>query len=185
MLATKPRAATVLFLVLATGLWLGTLDRRLLAQPPQGAETPAKPAQPDPKFPGCPQTKPPCHDAHGDPLPEGAVSRLGTVRLRHGHIISGLVFSGDGKSIFASDFYSGVHVWDASEGKEVGRFFENDPYCQGVALSPDGRTLAVAIGDLTVRLCDPVSGREFGLLPSDNNRISSLVFSPDGSLMAA
>jgi WD40 repeat protein len=123
-------------------------------------------------------------DSYGDPLPEGAVARLGTTRFRHGQIISGVVFSGDGKSIVASDFYSGVHVWDAAEGKEVRRFFENDYYCHALAISPDGRTLAVALGDLTVRLCDPTSGREVGSLPKDRGRISQMEFSRDGSLLA-
>src|SRR5437762_8051064 len=73
---------------------------------------------------GCPGREPPRLDLHGDPLPDGAIARLGTVRFRHGQIISGLAFAGDGKSIIASDFYSGVHVWD-TEGREVRRFFED------------------------------------------------------------
>ena len=123
-------------------------------------------------------------DRHGDPLPDGALARLGTVRLRHGDIISGAVFSGDGKSIIASDFGSGVHVWDVAEGREVRRFFRNDQYCNCLAMSPDGRTLAVALGDLTIRLCDPTTGREIGSLPKERDRLHYLVFSPDGSLLA-
>ena len=80
-------------------------------------------------------------------------------------------------------YYSGVHVWDAADGKEVRRFFANDR-CQRLAISPDGRVLAVALGDLTVRLCDPTSGRELGQLPSDRDSITEVVFSYDGSLLA-
>jgi WD40 repeat protein len=130
------------------------------------------------------QKKQPSLDLHGDPLPEGALARLGTMRMRHAHPISGAVFSRDGKSILASDFYSGVHVWDVAEGKEVRRFFTNDWYCHRLALSPDGRTLAVALGDLSVRLCDPRSGHEFGSLPRQEDRVCNLVFSPDSSLLA-
>ncbi|HEY7154906.1 MAG TPA: WD40 repeat domain-containing protein [Gemmataceae bacterium] len=107
-----------------------------------------------------PKRKQPRLDWHGDPLPEGAIARLGTVRMRHAHPISGAVFSRDGKSIIASDISSGVHVRDVAEGKEVWRFFTTDWYCHRLALSPDGRTLAVVLGDLSVRLCDPRSGRE-------------------------
>lgn len=124
-------------------------------------------------------------DRFGDPLPAGAIARLGTVRMRHAHSISGAVFSRDGKSIIASDFYSGVHVWDVAEGKEIRRFFQDEYYCHGLALSPDGRTLAVARNDGTVRLCDPSSVREFGSLPREENaRMGIFDFSHDGSLLA-
>jgi WD40 repeat protein len=121
---------------------------------------------------------------YGDPLPDGAIARLGTVRMRHGYLISGLAFSGDGKAIFASDYYSGVHVWDTATGTELRRFFEKDSYCHALAISPDGKTLAVALGDLSIRLCDPDTGREVGKLPKLVNRPSYMVFSADSSLLA-
>jgi WD40 repeat protein len=123
-------------------------------------------------------------DLHGDPLPEGAVARLGSVRLRHGYLHSGLAFSADGKSIIASDYYSGVHVWDAGDGREIRQFCESDYYCHCLAVSPDGRTLAVALGNLTVRLFDPSSGRELGSLPKDREHLDYMVFSNDGTLLA-
>jgi WD40 repeat protein len=132
---------------------------------------------------GCPGKPPPRLDLHGDPLPDGAIARLGTVRFRHGQIISGLTFSADGRLIIASDFYSGVHVWDAVEGREVRRLFEDDYYCHAIALSPDGRTLAVALGDLSIRLCDPATGQDFALLTKERDRVSYMAFSPDGSLL--
>jgi WD40 repeat protein len=125
----------------------------------------------------------PRRDLHGDVLPEGAVARLGTVRMRHGHIICGVVFAGDGKSIIAADYDNGVHVWDAATGAEVGHYLE-DGRCQCLDLSPDGRTLAVALGDLSIHLYDPSSGREFAALTRDRDRHSVLVFSPDGALLA-
>jgi WD40 repeat protein len=123
-------------------------------------------------------------DLSGDPLPDGAIARLGTVRLRHGHLISGAVVSGDGRTIIASDYFSGVHVWDIATGKELRRFFSDDNYCHRLTLSPDGKTLAVADGNLVVRLCDPVTGREFAALPKQQDRLSDMVFSTDGSLLA-
>jgi WD40 repeat protein len=129
------------------------------------------------------QSPPPRVDQFGDPLPDGAIARLGTVRMRHGYLITGLAFSGDGKAIFASDYSSGVHVWDGATGAEVRRFYEKE-YCQDLAVSPDGKTLAVVVTDLSVRLCDPATGRELGRLPKLGNRPSYMVFSPDSSRLA-
>jgi RNA polymerase sigma factor (sigma-70 family) len=131
-----------------------------------------------------PKRNQPRLDLHGDPLPEGALARLGTVRMRHGYGITGAVYSRDGKSIIASDSFSGIHVWDVGEGKEVGQVFRGDYYSRALALSPDGRVLAVAFGNLIVRFCDPMSDREFGSLPQDVDQPSNMVFSGDGSLLA-
>jgi WD40 repeat protein len=126
-------------------------------------------------------------DRYGDPLPEGAIARLGTVRMRHGCIITGAAFSSDGKWILATDLYTGVHVWDVAEGREVRQFFKNE-HCAALALSPDGRMLAVGLGygpDYgALRLCDLSSGREFGTLNKGKDTVSELVFSNDGSLLA-
>ena len=132
----------------------------------------------------CETSSEPARDRFGDPLPAGVLARLGTVRMRHSHPISGVVFSRDGKSILAADLFSGVHVWDVTEGKEVQRFITNDSRCEHLALSPDGRTLAVnLIG--TVQLCDPSTGRVFGSLPQENvNLYGNLAFSEDSSLLA-
>jgi RNA polymerase sigma factor (sigma-70 family) len=99
-------------------------------------------------------------DRFGDPLPPGALARIGTVRLRHGSNVAALVLSGDGK-IVVSVGRDGIRlpllkdndptacVWDAATGKEFRRFplrgFADTSlgYC---ALSRDGRVLALSEG---------------------------------------
>ena len=58
-------------------------------------------------------------DLHGDPLPPGAVARLGTVRWRHPDGLSHhLAFSQDGKTI-ASSGCERVRLWEISSGRQI------------------------------------------------------------------
>src|SRR5438105_2646578 len=57
-------------------------------------------------------------DCYGDPLPDGAVGRLGTARLRHGHDITVMAFAPDGRSLASSDDGGWLCVWDVATGRE-------------------------------------------------------------------
>jgi len=58
----------------------------------------------------------PTHDA----LPDGAVARLGTARLKHPPFVSALAYAPDGRTIVTSAGNSPVRVWDAATGRLVG-----------------------------------------------------------------
>lgn len=49
-------------------------------------------------------------DRHGDPLPDGAIARLGTVRWRHGFPIQAMAYSPDGKTIVTAGVGRGALV---------------------------------------------------------------------------
>jgi WD40 repeat protein len=94
-------------------------------------------------------------DLYGDPLPEGAVARLGTVRWRTSLALCP-TFSPDGKVLFA-----GRSLWDAASGKELVRL-EGVPLRhvqQQAAFSPDGATLATLDNTNVVRLWDARTGK--------------------------
>ena len=57
-------------------------------------------------------------DLMGDPLPTGAISRLGTTRLRHGLGIRSVLVTPNGKNI-VSQGMDGIRVWDLNTGKQV------------------------------------------------------------------
>src|SRR5262249_22815113 len=56
-------------------------------------------------------------DRHGDPLPEGAIARFGTSRLRHVAPVLSLAFSPDGKRLASGSRDGTVAVWDVATGK--------------------------------------------------------------------
>jgi hypothetical protein len=58
---------------------------------------------------------PPRTDYHGDPLPAGALARLGTVHFTHGSLAA---FSPNGKIIVTAD-RAGVHVCEYATGKKL------------------------------------------------------------------
>ncbi len=62
----------------------------------------------------------PAVDAHGDPLPPGAVARLGTLRFRPGSIPQQVYFTPDGKRLVSLDWY-GITLWDAATGRPIVR----------------------------------------------------------------
>jgi len=122
-------------------------------------------------------------DRYGDPLPPGALARIGTVRLRHGGAVDCLTFSPDGKTLASASEDGTFRRWDAATGKELWRFEES--LTNAVAFSPDGRTLA-GIAYRQIRLWDATTGREklrirHLALPREN----PLAFSPDGKVLAA
>src|SRR5262249_61081903 len=83
---------------------------------PGGAGKPS--AVPDPRAPaeeaGPAQAR---TDLHGDPLPAGALARLGTVRFRHNLGVSSMVFTGDGKGLLTAGGDNLPQLWDVTTGK--------------------------------------------------------------------
>ncbi len=120
-------------------------------------------------------------DALGDPLPPGAVARLGTVRLRHSGWVSSVAYSPDGKLLASGGGDERVRVWDAETGKELrqynlGRKGEGARPINGVAFSPDGKLLAAVGWGTQPSLWEVASGK--AIRPSlDTARY--VVFSPD------
>ncbi len=128
-------------------------------------------------------------DALGDPLPPGAVGRLGTVRFRHGAEVDAFALSRDGR-ILATAAGPVAVLWDAATGKELRRL-KHDRAVTALAFTPDGKRIASGASDNRIRLWDAADGKEVRCLEGHGrpqggekaewrNGIYALVFTPDG-----
>jgi WD40 repeat protein len=139
--------------------------------------------------PAQPPAPPARTDRYGDPLPAGALVRLGTVRFRHPGL-SLVAYAPDGKTLLSAGGGT-FRRWDAATGKELQRWSIplDDVDCD--ALSADGRFLAVAGdrpggGHRQVVLYDVPTGKELRRLePAGKGFMHSLAFSPRGNLLAS
>ena len=121
-------------------------------------------------------------DHFGDPLPAGAVARMGTARLRPGAPLSFLVFSPDGGTLASADEQA-VRLWDATTGKELGRF--PCEWASVVAFAPDGKSLAAGSAVGAIRLWETATGRELRRISAgDAGKVHALAVSPDGKFLA-
>jgi WD40 repeat protein len=101
---------------------------------------------------GPPLAPPVQRDLLGDPLPQGAIARMGSSRLRHTDQCLGLLFVPNGKALISYGNPTSF-LWDTTKGKELAR------YQSIVACSAEGSALQVGReGFLTLR--DLGSGKE-------------------------
>jgi WD40 repeat protein len=136
------------------------------------------------------------NDLHGDPLPAGAIARLGTIRFRyHTFRTPHLAFSRDGQALVAAGEGVGIRVWDSTTGRVVRETPLGKFQVTGFALSPDGKLAAVGgyghekpdENDTNgIRLVEVATGKVRRTLErKDGLDQCALAFTPDGKHLAS
>ena len=159
--------------------------------------------------------EPPRLDRYGDPLPPGAVARLGSLRLLCADDVRNVGFTPDGRIVAAFLGNAPSQFWEVATGRAVPtpaatRFIEGDfdrRRKQGqdasrrlraatpaltdrdlelAAESPDGALIATSPRQQPFRLWDGRTLKELPAWPGQTKaRTDSLAFSPDSKLLAA
>lgn len=165
-----PTRSALAFGVIYLGLVLGQSSR---CEPPAARDARAVKAE-----------RPSRADRYGDPLPKGALMRLGTLRFCQ-PFPGSLAFSPDGKVLASGGSDNRIRLWDPDTGKEVRTLEGHKGSVNCIALSADGRWLASGSQDNTLRLWEVSTGKERRQFQGHDAPIERMALSPDGKALAS
>jgi dipeptidyl aminopeptidase/acylaminoacyl peptidase len=133
-------------------------------------------------------------DRYGEPLPPGAVTRIGKRNDPAGSCWLSLAFAPDSSVLAAGGMgekaTSRIPLWDVKTGREIRTLLEPRRRTNAIAFAPDGKTLASCSGDNTLVLWDiatgePIFAKRGPINPVKTESISYTAFSPDGRSLAS
>jgi WD40 repeat protein len=124
---------------------------------------------------------------NGEPLPAGAIARLGRTPFRHTERARQLALSADGMKLAVITGIAGTKktlwLWDVKTARNENRFDLGEEVVVGICWSPDGRSIALARLE-EVALVDSTTGRTVRRFKSPDP-LAAIAVSPDGKYLAA
>ena len=142
-------------------------------------------------------------DQNGDALPPGALARMGTMRWRHGDVVTFVAATPDGKAVLTASQDGILRLWDRATGKVIRRFDVNPGVQPGagpragvmvwsarsagtgrIALSQDGKFFAIALPNNAIQQWDVETGKEIRQIKGPQTGANTIVISPDGKAIA-
>jgi WD40 repeat protein len=161
------------FLLLTAGLAL------FLSWPARGNPSAATGPKPSRK------AKPVRTDLYGEPLPEGAIARMGKIGLRHSGYVFCVAFSPDGKTLASGGQDKVIRLWETSTGKALRQFVGHVEDVTSIAFSPKGDALVSGSRDKTIRFWDVASGKPRPQIINHPGKVREMAFSRDGKKLAS
>ncbi len=144
MLLVKAKSVLIVLTVsvaLGGASWAGY--KEFLAAPQQEQKAKAQPAPAVAAPTAVAEKKEQLTDIYGDPLPAGAVARLGTMRYRPGSALSASALSRNGKFL-AGAGGNVIQIWDAETGKTLQRIAGFPVGVVALAFTSDSKLVASA-----------------------------------------
>ena len=121
----------------------------------------------------------PAVDAFGDPLPAGAVARLGTGRLRHGGRLGALAFTADGTGLVGAGDQWANQVWDVGSGRHRFTVTADRIASSAIALARDGSRFAASPDEKHCVVWDAATGKEIRRLTLPRAPGQAMAVTPD------
>ena len=122
-------------------------------------------------------------DSYGDPLPDGATARMGTVRLRHA--AASLAFSPDGKTLASGGYDTFIRLWEVATSKPLKRLDGHASPVTALLYSPDGTTLFSGDDKGGLRAWDVATGKQKWTKSGHTAKVACLACSADGKAIAS
>jgi WD40 repeat protein len=122
----------------------------------------------------------------GEPLPRGALARLGSVRFRHSSRVRIVAVAPSGKLAASAAGHPDISLWNLPTGHRRGLLRGHERNIVFLAFSPDGTTLASSDADAgpgKVILWDALRGRVRHVIAVPAG-VSRLAFTPDSRAVA-
>jgi WD40 repeat protein len=119
-------------------------------------------------------------DLAGDPLPEGAVSRLGTRRWRTPGRVWSLAFARDGRTLLVGAGTT-LLAWDLEKNERRRAFQGHRGVVGSIALHPDGARVLTGDGVGAMGLWHIESGAKIRMFTGHVGRVWSVALSKDGA----
>ncbi len=121
------------------------------------------------------------NDAHGDPLPDGALARLGTIRFRDAQSSAASALAPDGKTIaVGGNGIRPVRLLDTTTGKELRQMKGTMNGSSFLAFAPDGKVLASSYYGNQITLWNAETGDVLRTIGTGQQRMPTFSFSGDG-----
>jgi len=122
-------------------------------------------------------------DPYGDPLPEGALARMGTTRLRH-YQLQAISFFPNGDKIASAGTDGLIRIWKVPDGTSIAILQGHEGTVASLSVSARGNVMASGGQDGTVRMWDLQGLKELQRLKC-GEPVLSVSVSDDGKILAA
>jgi WD40 repeat protein len=126
-------------------------------------------------------------DREGEPLPSGAIARMGTARLHYGNPLGPVVFTSDSKTlavVVRKQESLRLLLSNAATGKVIREIKLAHLAVRSILFTPDDRFFALLSAAGEVEIISVTTGKTVRELDTDRWRVSSIALSPDGKILA-